>query len=110
MQLSSEELDDFLAKVSELIEPWISKAGAARRLEITEGTIRGYIERGEWERGVEYKVIGKTTYVHYPNAQLWISKHAGSAAQKTESESVSTRPGRRPMTRRSTVTRIPRPY
>ena len=52
-------------------DPWISKKGYAERLQVSVGTIEGWMCR-HWTRGKHYKVIGRTTLINTLKVDEWI--------------------------------------
>ena len=59
---------------------FISKRGLANELVISEGVIRGWLQR-HWTKGIHYVVIGQTTLINKKQFNEWINTRSLEARQ-----------------------------
>lgn len=88
------------------VSEWISKKGWCDALRISTGTVDGYMAR-HWTKGVEYTVIGQTTYIHKARADAWIGRQGYDPAGE-DLRSQSGTEGAGPTARSSRATRTAR--
>lgn len=88
------------------LDPWVSKKLWAQLKGISLDTVSGYMRdtatRKGWTSGVEYVVVGRTTFIHRVRAIQWLTKRNQlvSGQVERELESPSGQKGRQSTTRR----------
>lgn len=73
---------------------WMTRDEYCRRSGMSEGQIRGRVQRGVWVKGVHYAVRGRRTLINWREVEHWIATgelRSTAAGSKSDSSTKGSR-------------------